>query len=730
MPFGPGRAARARATTSAPTAGCEVFEEEHAEFFFGRDARRSSGCSRSSRRPFPRGARAVGQRQVVARARRARAGAACAARCRQRRWRIVHRAARARAPLRRSPPRLRDARRRRCSATLDGLAADPRDAAPRGSCRRVGADAPRGRGCCWSSTSSRRSSRSAATTTSARAFFATLLYAAAGARRPRRVVVLTMRADFYPRCAAYPELAQLVSGAADPRRPAGRATGCARRSRSRRGASGWSSRPGLVDTILDDVGGAAGRAAAARARAARAVGAPARRRCSRSRATGETGGVAGRARQARRRGLRGSRARRSRRSPGGRCCGSPSRARAPRTRAGARRWPSSRRPSRRRGRGARRLVDARLLTTAATRRASEVVEVSHEALIRGWPRLRDWIDEDRAGLRIQRRLTEAAREWERARPRRRAALPRRAAGGGASSGDARNPRELNDSERAFLAASERAGSAASASARRRARTRVWGAAGLVLVVAAVAAVAVRQRARAAGERGSRAPRRALALARERVGAAAGDRPGARAAARPRSRAQRSHGGVRARPARRAAVADPGNAARAQGTGAGRCLQPRRQAARDRGRGRHRSRVGPVDAAATAKFDGHKGQVYLLAFSRDGKRLASAGADGDVRVWPLAGGEPLRLRGDGSPVRHVEFNADGTRLLRVSTLGTVELFDASRGSASAASERSASRRTCPRLRTPCGPSAGTWQFNAPGSELSGIWARTTALRSQP
>jgi hypothetical protein len=39
------------------------------------------------------------------------------------------------------------------------------------------------------------------------------------------------------------------------------------------------------------------------------------------------------------------------------------------------------------------------------------VDVSHEALIRGWPRLRRWLDEDRTGLRLHRRITEAAEEW-------------------------------------------------------------------------------------------------------------------------------------------------------------------------------------------------------------------------------------------------------------------------------------------------------------------------------
>jgi hypothetical protein len=58
--------------------------------------------------------------------------------------------------------------------------------------------------------------------------------------------------------------------------------------------------------------------------------------------------------------------------------------------------------------------EARLVTTEGEGVLSEnqFVEVAHEALIRGWPRLQAWIDENRAALRIQRRLTEAARDWE------------------------------------------------------------------------------------------------------------------------------------------------------------------------------------------------------------------------------------------------------------------------------------------------------------------------------
>ncbi len=43
----------------------------------------------------------------------------------------------------------------------------------------------------------------------------------------------------------------------------------------------------------------------------------------------------------------------------------------------------------------------------------QTIEVAHEALIREWPRFRDWIDERREGLVLQRRLQLAAADWER-----------------------------------------------------------------------------------------------------------------------------------------------------------------------------------------------------------------------------------------------------------------------------------------------------------------------------
>ncbi len=53
-------------------------------------------------------------------------------------------------------------------------------------------------------------------------------------------------------------------------------------------------------------------------------------------------------------------------------------------------------------------AQARLLTLDACH-----AQLAHEALLRAWPRLREWIHADRAGLRTQQQLAEAALGWER-----------------------------------------------------------------------------------------------------------------------------------------------------------------------------------------------------------------------------------------------------------------------------------------------------------------------------
>ena len=116
--------------------------------------------------------------------------------------------------------------------------------------------------------------------------------------------------------------------------------------------------------------------------------------------------------------------------------------------------------------------DARLVVTegGAGRQQGGFVEVAHETLIRSWSLLRGWLDADRAGLRTQRRLTEAAREWDEG-GRKPDFLYTGAPLATATEWVARNTDELNALEKEFLKSSEQHREDAQAEALRRERER-------------------------------------------------------------------------------------------------------------------------------------------------------------------------------------------------------------------------------------------------------------------
>jgi DNA-binding SARP family transcriptional activator/WD40 repeat protein len=96
------------------------------------------------------------------------------------------------------------------------------------------------------------------------------------------------------------------------------------------------------------------------------------------------------------------------------------------------------------------LIANRLLTSS-----EGAVEVAHEALLFEWPRLRDWLDDDEQGRRLREHLSTAARDWD-ASGRDAGELYRGARLSSALDWTAEHERELSPVERDFLAGSRTA----------------------------------------------------------------------------------------------------------------------------------------------------------------------------------------------------------------------------------------------------------------------------------
>jgi WD40 repeat protein len=94
----------------------------------------------------------------------------------------------------------------------------------------------------------------------------------------------------------------------------------------------------------------------------------------------------------------------------------------------------------------------------------------------------------------------------------------------------------------------------------------------------------------------------------------------------------------------------------------------------------RSMIAALDAAdspgAARYLHGHIGAVNNMALNRDGGMLASAGDDGTVRLWDVAGGRQLGepLLGHKGPVQDVAFSPDGRMLASAGADGAIYLWD--------------------------------------------------------
>ncbi len=318
------------------------------------------------------------------------------------------------------------------------------------------------------------------------------------------------------------------------------------------------------------------------------------------------------------------------------------------------------------------LAEARLITLN-----EDSAEVSHEALIREWQRLHEWLMQDREGLRVHRHLTDAAREWQ-ALGGDDGALYRGARLAQAREWAAANQDRLNEAERAFLTASveleqyealerevqrqreleaaqklaeeqaQRAEEQAGASQQLRRRALfLAGAFVLVLILAVVAflfgreATANAQRAETEGQ---------LAFAREVAASAINN-----------------------------LATDPERSILLALQAVKISTQSGRQLLVDVADALHRA----VQASRlVATLRGHENGLWSLALSGDGTRLATVSLDGTAKVWDLASNQVVmtlptdvtaNLTGSGAV-----FSPDGKRLLTISGDNSATLWDLATG----------------------------------------------------
>lgn len=92
-------------------------------------------------------------------------------------------------------------------------------------------------------------------------------------------------------------------------------------------------------------------------------------------------------------------------------------------------------------------------------------------------------------------------------------------------------------------------------------------------------------------------------------------------------------------------------------------------------------IAMLDAASGKtifKAVGHKGNVTALAFSPDGKSIASGGADNAVIIWDAATGKQLWNSRTGGIVTLLTFSADGKQLIARDKDKVTRTYDAASG----------------------------------------------------
>jgi WD40 repeat protein/serine/threonine protein kinase len=313
----------------------------------------------------------------------------------------------------------------------------------------------------------------------------------------------------------------------------------------------------------------------------------------------------------------------------------------------------------------------RLITFDHDRQTREpTVEVAHEALIGEWGRLREWLEDNRDDLRTQRKLYGAAEEWENA-GRDPSFLAQGTRLNQFQEWQRTSTLTMNDLEEDYLAestqadeqrhAEEEAQRQREAELERRSRRRLRA----FLVLAAFAAVAGMVLSIFAFNQSRTAQANANALATS-VMITQGERLIAeRNAAEAQSLAL-------AASAQQAFSASDNDLAIALALRANTIDNPPAQS--------RRVLAEAAYAPGTRRiFSGHTNQILGVAYSNNGERIASASADGTLRLWDAATGETIqRFTGHSAAVNDVAISRNGLQVLSASADGSARVWDVASG----------------------------------------------------
>jgi WD40 repeat protein/DNA-binding SARP family transcriptional activator len=318
------------------------------------------------------------------------------------------------------------------------------------------------------------------------------------------------------------------------------------------------------------------------------------------------------------------------------------------------------------------LTRARLLTTS-----EKSVEVAHESLLREWPRLRGWLEEDAEGRRLHGHLMSAAHEWEE-RGRDSGDLYRGARLTSALDWMSGHAAELNERERRFLTESRDASEREAERQRRTNRRLRLLLAGVVVllggaVTAGVIASSSRSQARdeariararelsAASEANLRVdPQQSILLALEAV----------------KTRGPSGTVLPEALQSLENAVAASRNVMNVSDAGGGVSFSPDGKRFAGQAKGGH---AGVRDAATGKLLMTLGSGLVEVDYGSTGKVIATAGPNGKATIWNARSGQMLRaVVGGNGRVVAAELGRRDSVLATVTESGDLKLWDVATG----------------------------------------------------